>query len=132
MEREKLSQQEIDSMYVKPETDRCKSALAPIQDAMYVLGGKWKIPIIVAILQGNNRFGQIQRALGTIAPKVLSHELKELEINGFVFRKVHDSAPVVIEYGLTGYSDSLGQVIYALRNWGLMHRETIISQMNKK
>lgn len=132
MVEENKIEKRLKDMYIKPDVDRCKSALAPIQDALYVLNGKWKIPIIVAILEGNTRFGEIQRALNNIAPKVLSHELKELELNNFITRTVYDTMPVVIKYELTGYSDSLGAVVAALRDWGMMHRETIISQMNKK
>lgn len=84
------------------------------------------MPILVAILEGNIRFGDIQRALNKIAPKVLSHELKELELHGFITRTVFDSISVVIKYKLTDYSDSLGPVIAALSDWGIKHRERII------
>lgn len=114
----------------RPSPEVCKSTLAPVQDALYVLNGKWKLPILVTMLEGNNRFGDIQRALNKIAPKVLSHELKELELHGFIIRTVLDSTPVVVKYELTDYSASLGPVIAALRDWGVQHRERIVSQMN--
>lgn len=116
----------------RPHPDVCKSTLAPIQDALYVLNGKWKLPILVAMLEGNTRFGDIRRVLDKIAPKVLSHELKELELHGFITRTVIDSTPVVVNYELTDYSDSLEPVIAALRDWGVQHRERIVSQMNKE
>ena len=116
----------------RPSPEVCKSTLAPVQDALYVLNGKWKLPILIAILEGNSRFGDIQRAVNKIAPKVLSHELKELELHGFIVRTVFDSTPVVIKYELTDYSATLGPVIAALRDWGVQHRERIVSQMNKK
>ena len=65
----------------------CTLALEPVRDALYVLNGKWKLPIIIAMVQGNRRFGDIRRAVDKIAAKVLSHELKELELNGFLVRK---------------------------------------------
>lgn len=93
---------------------------------------KWKLTILVAILEGNNRLGDIQRALNKMAPKVLSHELKELELHGFIVRTVVDSAPVIIKYELTDYSATLGPVIAALRDGGIQHRERIVSQMRRK
>lgn len=116
----------------RPSPEVCKSTLAPVQDALYVLNGKWKLPILIAISEGNSRFGDIQRAVNKIAPKVLSHELKELELNGFIRRRVVDSTPVIIQYEPTDYSYSLGPVIKALRDWGVQHREKIRSQINEK
>lgn len=108
----------------------CKLALPPIRDALYVLGGKWKLPIIIAMVAGNRHFGEIRKAVGNIAAKVLSNELKELEINGFLIRKVHDTFPVSTEYTLTEYSTTLGPVIFELQKWGLMHRKKIMKQIS--
>ena len=63
-----------------------------------------------------------------ITAKVLSKELKELEMNEFVVRTVYATMPVTIEYELTEYSQSLNSVIEALRDWGVQHRERIIGQ----
>src|SRR3954471_14676157 len=100
----------------------CTGALAAVQDALYVLNGKWKIPIIVALSEGNKRFGELQRAVTGIAPKVLSNELKMLELNGFVVRRVYDTIPVSVEYELLEYSNTLNSVIEALKKWGEQHR----------
>lgn len=108
---------------------KCSVALAPVRDALYVLNGKWKLPIIIAMVQGNRRFGEIKRAVDKIAAKVLSNELKELEMNGFLIRKVYDTYPVSIEYVLTEYSTTLGPVLTELQKWGLMHREKIMKQV---
>ena len=116
---------------ISAEWEAC-SALSAVQDALYVLNGKWKLPIIVALSSGNKRFNELQKTVKGIAAKVLSHELKELELNGFVLRKVHSGTPVMVEYELTDYSNSLGEVVKALRDWGMMHREKIRSQLKKK
>jgi DNA-binding HxlR family transcriptional regulator len=107
---------------------KCKIALAPVRDALYVLNGKWKLPVIIAMVQGNTRFGDIRKAVEKISPKVLSAELKDLEINGFLIRKVHDTFPVSTEYLLTQYSTTLGPMLIELQKWGLMHREKIMQQ----
>lgn len=117
----------------KPKNHKeCMTALAPVQDALYVLNGKWKLPVIIALREGNKRFSDIQKQVVGIAAKVLSHELKELELNGFVERVVYNTTPVTVEYIVTEYTDTLDDVIMALRDWGLMHRNRIRAQMKEK
>ena len=109
-----------------PSKQECAASLAAIEDAMYVIGGKWKLRITLALMEGNKRFNEIQRVLKNISPRVLSHELKELELNGFVRRKVYSEAtPVVVEYEATEYSHTLKTVLSALVEWGTQHREKI-------
>ena len=84
--------------------EECKAALTAVGDAMYVIGGKWRLRIIIAITEGNSRFNEIQRAIGGISAKVLSNELKELETNGLIKRNVYTDTPVVVEYVVTEYS----------------------------
>lgn len=113
-----------------PNPDDCRATLAPMQDALYVLSGKWRFPILIAIMEGKRRFGDIQKAVG-IAPKVLSRDLKELELNGLVTRNVIDATHAVINYEPTEYSVSLAPVVKALSKWGIEHRQKIISQMKR-
>lgn len=110
---------------------KCTAAMDAIQDALYVLNGKWKLPIILALGEGNKRFGELQRAVAGIAPKVLSNELKMLELNGFVVRRVYDTIPVSVEYALLEYSSSLDKVIDALKEWGMQHRDKLRSEAKK-
>jgi DNA-binding HxlR family transcriptional regulator len=120
MKTEQLSQQQ------------CKAKLGSIADALYAIGGKWKLRIIVALMDGNGRFNELQRVIEGISAKVLSAELKDLELNGFVKRNVFTGMPVVVEYELTDYSDTLGDVLQALSSWGAQHRENIKKSMKKK
>jgi DNA-binding HxlR family transcriptional regulator len=110
----------------------CKARLNSIADALYVIGGKWKLRIIVALIDGNKRFNELQRLVDGISAKVLSSELKELELNGFVNRTVFTGTPVVVEYALSDYADTLDDVLNSLDAWGAMHRETIRKSMKKK
>ena len=116
---------------VKSNSVECTGAITAIQDALYVLNGKWKIPIIVALSEGNKRFGELQRAVPGIAPKVLSNELKMLELNGFVVRHVYDTIPVSVEYELLEYSNTLEKVIDALKEWGTQHRNKLRTEAKK-
>lgn len=105
--------------------EECTRALTGIGDALYVIGGKWKLRIVIALKNGNKRFNELQRTITGISARVLSHELKELEMNGFIKRTVYDQTPVVVEYELTAYSDTLDGVLTTLSEWGIMHREKI-------
>lgn len=111
---------------------QCKARLNAIADALYVIGGKWKLRIIVALSEGNLRFNELQRMVDGISAKVLSTELKELELNGFVHRNVFTGTPVVVEYELADYAGTLNNVLTALSEWGAMHRESIKKSMQKK
>jgi DNA-binding HxlR family transcriptional regulator len=105
--------------------EECTQALTGIGDALYVIGGKWKLRIIIALRSGNKRFNELQRTITGISARVLSHELKELEMNGFVKRNIYTDAAIVVEYELTSYSDTLDPVLTSLSEWGIMHREKI-------
>lgn len=108
---------------------KCTASLNAVGDALYVIGGKWKLRIILALSEGKKRFNELQRQITGISARVLSNELKELEMNGFVTRNVHaDSFPVVIEYEATDYADTLKDVLTALTEWGTMHRKKIRKQ----
>lgn len=104
----------------------CSQKLQAVGDALYVIGGKWKLRVIIALSNGSSRFNDLQRKIPGISARVLSNELKELEINGFLNRTVDPEAtPVLVEYQLTKYSLTLTEVVESLIKWGKMHREKI-------
>lgn len=111
---------------------QCKATLNSVADALYVIGGKWKLRIIVALTEGNRRFNEMQRLIEGISAKVLSTELKDLELNGFVRRNVFTGTPVVVEYELTEYAETLGGVLQALSEWGAKHKEMVKKSINNK
>lgn len=108
-----------------PTAAGCTAALGPVGDALYAIGGKWKMKIIIALMGGNKRFNELQRQVTGISAKVLSNELKDMELNDFV-RKVSSGATKhAVEYELCDYSHTLGDVLTALTAWGIMHKEKI-------
>src|SRR6476659_2508606 len=111
---------------------QCKATLNSIADALHVIGGKWKLRIIVALKDGNKRFNEMQRLIDGISAKVLSNELKDLELNGFVRRNVFTGSPIMVEYELTEYADTLGDVLQTLSEWGAMHKEKVKKSMRRK
>jgi DNA-binding HxlR family transcriptional regulator len=111
----------------------CTKSLGALEDALYVIGGKWKLKVIIALKEkGNMRFNELQRTVAGVSAKVLSYELKELEMNGFIKKSVYTSPAILVEYELTGYSDTLDGVLQALVRWGARHREKIKREMKSK
>lgn len=100
-----------------------------IRDTLDILSGKWKLPIMGALLGGKKRFKELERAVTGITPKMLSKELRDLELNQMVSRTVHDTLPPTVEYEITEYGRSLDTVIIAMRDWGFLHRKRIFGEM---
>lgn len=100
--------------------------LEAVSDALYAIGGKWKLRIIISLSDGGKRFNELQRLITGISARVLSNELKDMELNGFVKRTVTSESPAVVLYELMPYSESLKQVILALAEWGASHKEKIM------
>jgi DNA-binding HxlR family transcriptional regulator len=115
-----------------PEPERthegCTKALIPVRDALDILSGKWKLPILIALMFGNKRFSQMAKQIPGITDKMLSKELRELEMNELVKRTVYDSVPVVVEYSMTPYGKTLEKVIEELQSWGSLHRKRILKK----
>ena len=116
---------------VKHTETECNRALAAVGDALYAIGGKWKLKIIIALREGGKRFNELQRLVTGISARVLSNELKELEQNGFIKRNVYAKTPVVVEYELTEYCGTLNNVLSSLMEWGARHREKIMGKSKK-
>lgn len=114
----------------KIETERtpenCGSFLLPIKDALDVLNGKWRLLIIGSLTFGNKRFRELARGIPGITDKMLSKELKDLEMNKLIKRTVHDSYSPVVEYSITEHGRTLHAAFQELHRWGSEHRKKII------
>ncbi len=108
--------------------ETCTKALIPVRDALDILSGKWKLPIIIALSFGNLRFSQMAKQIPGITDKMLSKELRELEMNELVKRTVYDAVPVVVEYSMTTYGKTLEKLIEELQVWGTLHRKRILKK----
>lgn len=96
-----------------------------LQDTIYVIGGKWKLPIINSICNGNKRFREIERSIPGITTRMLSRELREMELNKLITRTVSPGPPVLVEYESTSYCKSFGLIIFEMIKWGIDHREKL-------
>jgi DNA-binding HxlR family transcriptional regulator len=110
----------------KVSSPECKQHIQPVHDALDILHGKWKLLILMSLAEGPMRFKEIQREVEGITAKMLSKELKDLEMNELVQRTVYDTIPVAVEYSRTAYGASLKKVIDELHSWGLQHRKRLM------
>ncbi|HET8809733.1 MAG TPA: helix-turn-helix domain-containing protein [Flavobacteriaceae bacterium] len=115
-------------MEKKSENHDCKKTIMAVHDAMDVLHGKWKISIVTSLSFGKKRYSEILRDVKGISGKMLSRELKDMEINQLITRTVLDTQPVTVQYELTEYGQSLNPIISNLANWGFEHRKKIIGE----
>ena len=99
-----------------------------VNDTVNVIHGKWKLPIIGSLLFGKKRFKELEREIPKITPRILSKELRDLEVNGIVKRTVYDTIPVKVEYELTASGRSFERVMDVMVKWGLEHRENAIGK----
>lgn len=112
------------------ETKACSiQFVLAVNDTLNVINGKWKLPIIGSLLYNKKRFTEIQRNIPKITPRMLSKELKELELNGVVRRNVYDTLPVTVEYELTPSAQTLSEVLDKMVEWGLKHRKRMLQQV---
>jgi len=105
-----------------------KEYILALIDTLNVINGKWKLPILASLLRGENRFKDLLAKIEKITPRMLSKELKELELNSLVERKVHNTTPVLIEYNLTLSGKDVTNVIDAMIGWGMKHRKQVITK----
>ena len=96
-----------------------------LQDTIYVIGGKWKLPIIHSLCNGNRRFSDLERSIPGITKRMLSKSLKELEDNKLIIRTAYPASPGAVEYDFTEYAKEYGMLINTMIEWGKKHRSLI-------
>ena len=106
----------------------CQQKLMATRDTLEVIQGKWRVPIIISLTFGDKRFGEIQRNIVDISPKMLSQELKALEENKIITRTLYDSMPVTVEYSLTPLGKSMQKMLDEILNWGTHFRKEIVGK----
>jgi DNA-binding HxlR family transcriptional regulator len=101
-------------------------AFDALLDTIYVIGGKWKLPIIFAMCYGKyQRFKEIERNLPGITSRMLTRELKDMELNKLITRTVYPDTPVRIEYEVTEYCKTLVPLVQNMIDWGTLHRQKL-------
>ncbi len=97
--------------------------LCPVQATLSVIGGKWKPIILWQMERGVLRFGELKRAIPNITQKMLTQQLRELEADEVIWRKVYAEVPPKVEYGISDYGKSLRPILDQMAYWGMEHIE---------
>ncbi|MBC8153799.1 MAG: helix-turn-helix transcriptional regulator [Bacteroidetes bacterium] len=97
-----------------------KTYTCAVLASVELVGGKWKTSILLHLRNRTLRFGELQRAVD-ISQKVLTQQLKELEKDGLILRRVYAEVPPRVEYSLSTYGKTLQPVLEALHSWGSAH-----------
>ena len=98
----------------------------PAEYTLSVIGGRWKVLILWKLFQGEQRFSDLFRAMNGPTQKMLTQQLRELERDGLVHRRVYAQVPPKVEYSLTPLGISLKPVVNAMSDWGEKHRDEAI------
>ena len=97
---------------------KCKSLNCPVDATIRLIGGKYKSLILWRLTSGALRHGELQRVIPQATPKMLTQQLRELESDNLISRKVYPVVPPKVEYSLTELGKSLMPILVAMYNWG--------------
>ena len=101
-------------------TYKCNNG-CPVEATLELIGGKWKGVILYHLLEKTYRFGELKRVMPGITQRMLTKQLRELETDGIIHRKVYAQVPPKVEYSLTEVGESLRDVMMMMRDWGRNH-----------
>ena len=90
----------------------------PVELSLDIIGGKWKMPILWRLKERSWRYGELKKNIGRITHKMLAEQLKELEGDGLISRKVYPEVPPKVEYSITEKGQTVIPIIDSLREWG--------------
>ncbi|MGG4491150.1 winged helix-turn-helix transcriptional regulator [Metabacillus idriensis] len=93
----------------------------PVEATLDVIGGKWKVVILCHLKNDTKRTSELKRLMPGITQKMLTQQLRELEEDGVIQRKIYNQVPPKVEYSLTDYGSSLNSILDSLCNWGEFH-----------
>lgn len=92
--------------------------ICPVEITLNLISDKWKILILRDLMDGTRRFGELKKSIGSISQKVLTTNLRSMEADGLLTRRVYPEVPPRVEYTLTEKGHSLHPVLDAMRAWG--------------
>ncbi len=106
-------------------TEKVSLPACPVEMTLQLIGNKWKIFVLRELLPGAKRFGELQKSIPNISQKVLTQNLRSMEKDGLIIRKVFAEVPPRVEYRLTELGHTLRPVIVAMLEWGMRCKERL-------
>ena len=97
----------------------------PVETTLTLIGDKWKVLILRDLMPGTKRFGELKKSIGTVSQKVLTAQLRDMEINGLVHREVYAEVPPRVEYTLTDTGYSLKPILDSMYSWGENYKRNL-------
>lgn len=104
-------------------TNKKELPACPVETTLTLIGNKWKVLILRDLISDTKRFGELQRSIGNVSQKVLTSNLREMEADALVERKVYAEVPPRVEYSLTELGQSLKPILDSLWAWGENYKE---------
>lgn len=98
--------------------EKSKLPLCPVETTLSVIGDRWKVLVLRDLFTGTKRFSELKRSLYPVTQKMLTQQLREMENDGLINRKVYPQVPPKVEYSLTEVGKTLKPVIDSLKDWG--------------
>ena len=95
----------------------------PVEVTLMLISDRWKVLILRDLLSGTKRFGELKKSIGSISQKVLTSNLRSMEEDGLLTRKVYAEVPPRVEYTLTELGKSLQPILLAMQQWGLEYQD---------
>ncbi len=99
----------------------CKDTDCTVFKTLQLIGGKWVLIILSHLMNGTKRFGELKNTIPGISPKSLTQQLRKLEEEGLVERKMYPEIPPKVEYSLTKKGQDLEPVYHQIINWGMKY-----------
>ena len=90
----------------------------PVETTLMLIGSKWKVLILRDLLPGKKRFGELKTSIGGVSQKVLTAQLRDMEMGGLIHREIYAEVPPRVEYSLTELGKSLKPILDAMWCWG--------------
>lgn len=103
---------------MEDQTAKKELPACPVETTLMLIGNKWKVLILRDLLPGTKRFGELKKSIGNVSQKVLTAQLRDMESNGLINRKIYPEVPPRVEYSLTELGQSLKPILDAMWNWG--------------
>ena len=113
---------------MEDQTAKKELPACPVETTLMLIGNKWKVLILRDLLPGTKRFGELKKSIGNVSQKVLTAQLRDMESNGLINRKVYPEVPPRVEYALSPLGESMRPILDAMEEWGTNYKKRMAGE----